>query len=478
MKAKAESSESRAPFSMLETRMWNDEKFVKLSRLPPSGQSLWIYLLSGPHTVQARMVPGVYVIGRAGIAEALHWSLEEFDACFAELAGRKMAVADWDAQILWLPNVLKRHLPRSPDNVRAWRTTWDLMPDCALKRKIHRAIKPLIARDEHFARAFDEALKPVPYGVATFRQNASYEPKATHKPTHNGTHVGTHKRTITAPMRVPMSDPSDHPKPTHDAPPAQKTGSRPSRIRACEEGGFKTLEKPKALKTTPNPLGNGATAPLNAHTPARVYGSETESPEASPDKARSEFASVLRISATKNQLDLLDDEKNSARKPAPDKDRASYGSDMGTDMGTDMGPAKGKAKSRKAASTKAPGPDTGPTWEAYSGEFFRRYGVQPVRNATVNAQMLHVVERIGMADAPAVARFYVAHNDGYYVRRSHAVGLLLQNAESLRTQWARQRPVTATEAAMIDRTATNANAFAPLIAEARERERNEAKHGN
>ncbi|OMR93345.1 hypothetical protein AQ733_10170 [Burkholderia pseudomallei] len=92
--------------------------------------------------------------------------------------------------------------------------------------------------------------------------------------------------------------------------------------------------------------------------------------------------------------------------------------------------------------------------------------------------MLHFVERVGVAEAPEIARFFVRHGNGYYVRRSHAVGLLLQDAESVRTQWATQRPMTATEAAMIDRTATNANAFAPLIAEARERERNEAEHGN
>ncbi|CAJ7031507.1 Replication protein 15 [Burkholderia pseudomallei] len=466
MKIKAQDGDARAPFSMLETRMWADEKFVKLSRFQPSGQALWVYLLTGPHTLQTRMVPGVYVIGRAAIAEALHWSLEEFDACFREIFGRKMAEADWDRQILWLPNVLKRHLPRSPDNVRAWRVGWDLIPDCALKRKIHRAIKPIIARNEHFARAFDEALKPVPHGFATDRKTCkkadpSEEPSANHK--------RTISRTMRRTIREPSADPSPEPNADHRRTIDDPSPNQIKDVR-CE---MKDKDNPKVKGV------NGAPAPLTPRVRVREREAEPERPKAPPDKRPSEFASVRRFEAmAKNaptQGELLDDD---ARKPAPDKDRAEDGSADGSDMGSPMVVRKGRGKSRKAASEKAPGPDTAPTWAAYSEAYVARYGVEPIRNAIVNSQMLHFVERVGVAEAPEIARFFVRHGNGYYVRRSHAVGLLLQDAESVRTQWATQRPMTATEAAMIDRTATNANAFAPLIAEARERERNEAEHGN
>lgn len=470
MKNKAEDGESRTPFSMLETRVWTDEKFVKLSRIPPCGQGLWLYLLTGPHTAQTRTVPGVYVVSRAAIAEALQWQNDEFDAVFSPIFRHKMAIADWEHQILWLPNALRRHMPRSPHNVLSWRAGWDLIPECPLKRRIYDAIKPLIfARGEAFAKAFNDAIKPVAHRVAgNGARRASRQPSAQLR----SNHLPADGAVDEAKNRGPSRDLRSNHKP--------KDGRTIGRKKV---GPYTDVDIDK--DKTPNPKSvNGATAPLapRERAPRRVCENDAE-PEAPPDKALSEFASVRRFAAlAKNaptQGDLLDDD---ARKPAPDKDSANHDPDYGRTMSGDMvepsPPVRAGRRSRKATPDKAPGPDTGPTWAQYTEAFFARYGVNPIRNAPVNSQMQHFVERIGQAEAPAVARFYVEHNNGYYVRRSHAVGDLLHDAESLRTQWARRRPVTSTEAAMTDRTATNANAFAPLIAEARERERREAEHGN
>jgi hypothetical protein len=57
----------------------------------------------------------------------------------------------------------------------------------------------------------------------------------------------------------------------------------------------------------------------------------------------------------------------------------------------------------------------------------------------------------------------------------HSVDLLLRDAETLRTQWATKRQVTSTQALQADRTQTTANAFAPLLAEARANQ--ETTHG-
>lgn len=81
-------------------------------------------------------------------------------------------------------------------------------------------------------------------------------------------------------------------------------------------------------------------------------------------------------------------------------------------------------------------PATGPTWDAYAAAYQGRYGVLPVRNATVNTQLANLVKRIGAEDAPQVAAFYVGHNSPFYVRRGHVVGALLADAEKLRTEWA------------------------------------------
>ena len=463
--------EARAPFKMIETRIWTDEKFVKLSRVRPSGQSLFLYLLSGPHTLQPRMVPGVFHASRAALAEALDWSIDEFDACFAEISRMKMASADWEHQLLWLPNVLKRAIPRSPSNVAGWRSGWDTLPDCELKRRIHRSIEPTIkGLGEQFACAFDVALRPVA-GVSTKQTKVK---KGGNQGGASAPGRATHQRKEGPPMTTDKPQPSE--KEFRPIPSAKGEPSAAGR-------GDQILDK--RYKNQPNVKGvNGATAPLPTRAHVRESGAEPETPESPPDKAHSEFASVARFNASTHdehlQGDLLDDDEG---KPLSHKACCTHpdadGQTIPHEMPSPTDAPKGGRKQRKAAPAKAHGPDTGPTWAAYADAFLQRYGVEPVRNATVNAQMLHFVERIGAAAAPDVARFYVAScSSAFHIKRCHAVGVLLTDAESLHTQWATHRPVTATEAAMADRTATNANAFGPLIAEARERERHEASNGD
>jgi len=111
------------------------------------------------------------------------------------------------------------------------------------------------------------------------------------------------------------------------------------------------------------------------------------------------------------------------------------------------------------------------TWERYAAAYKRRYNVDPVRNAQTNGQLANLVARLGKDEAPAVAEFYVQHNNRLYVAALHTVMLLLRDAESLRTQWARGQAVTSIEAAQVERTQANSNAFAPMLAEAQQRER-------
>ena len=129
--------------------------------------------------------------------------------------------------------------------------------------------------------------------------------------------------------------------------------------------------------------------------------------------------------------------------------------------GTDIAP--GSSPRTRAA-------PTGETWKAYADAYQDRYGTPPVRNAKVNGQLAQLVARLGADEAPAVARFYLGHQSGLYVSSMHATDLLLRDAEKLRTEWATGRKVTRTSAMMADRTQTNHDAFAPMLAEARARE--------
>lgn len=104
------------------------------------------------------------------------------------------------------------------------------------------------------------------------------------------------------------------------------------------------------------------------------------------------------------------------------------------------------------------------TWIAYATAYFDRYGTEPVRNAKVSSNVKQFVQRVGFADSPLVAAWFVQHQDAYYVRRMHDVGALLADGEKLRTQWATGHRMTATAAMQADRTASNLDASKEALA--------------
>jgi hypothetical protein len=80
-------------------------------------------------------------------------------------------------------------------------------------------------------------------------------------------------------------------------------------------------------------------------------------------------------------------------------------------------------------------------WDSYRSSYKNRYGVEPVRNATINAQVSQLAKRLGK-EAVEIVSFYLKHSDGFYVSKCHPVGLCLRDAESLRTQWLRGKAIT------------------------------------
>jgi len=130
-------------YRKVELQMWGDKKFQALSPLPPSGQGLWVYLLTGPST---SLVPGLLPVGRAAMAEELGWPLEAFDEAFGEVFRLGMVQADWKARLVWLPNALRdSNKPENPNVAVAWRTAFDLLPECELKTAAGDAIRTFLA---------------------------------------------------------------------------------------------------------------------------------------------------------------------------------------------------------------------------------------------------------------------------------------------------------------------------------------------
>ena len=141
-------------------KMWGDEKFSTLSALPPSGQSLWLFLLIYP---AQDGIPGVYRAGRASMAETLGWEVSEFDACFNEIARQGMVKADWKSKLVWLPNAARFNPPESPNVVVWWSKAWPEIPECPLKEEIYSTLRKHVCEtgDSH-CKAFDEHFpKPV-----------------------------------------------------------------------------------------------------------------------------------------------------------------------------------------------------------------------------------------------------------------------------------------------------------------------------
>lgn len=147
-------------YRKVEIRTWGDAKFRALSPLPPCGQGLWLFLITGPHTGP---IPGLFRAGRAAMAEELGWDLEAFDKAFGEAFGQGMVKADFKARVMWVPNGIRHNKPESPNVVRSWAAEFDLIPECPLKREACEALRASIyALGEGYARAFDEAFgKPI-----------------------------------------------------------------------------------------------------------------------------------------------------------------------------------------------------------------------------------------------------------------------------------------------------------------------------
>jgi hypothetical protein len=148
-------------YRKVEVRTWGDAKFRELSPIPPCGQGLWLFLITGPHTGP---IPGLFRAGRAAMAEELGWEIEAFDKAFGEAFRQGMVQADFKARVMWVPNAIKHNKPESPNVVRSWASEFDLIPECDLKWLAFESLKSSIhALGEPFGKAFEETF-PKPSG--------------------------------------------------------------------------------------------------------------------------------------------------------------------------------------------------------------------------------------------------------------------------------------------------------------------------
>ena len=138
----------------ISVKVWDDEVFGTLSKPQPNAQTLWLRLLCGPETTP---IPGVLRAGRASLAEAMDWSVDDIDRCWNEIASAGIAVSDWKARLIFLPNAFKHRGPKGIPDVRGWRRVYNELPDCALKTTIGEAISAALSLSHKKIRAAWEA---------------------------------------------------------------------------------------------------------------------------------------------------------------------------------------------------------------------------------------------------------------------------------------------------------------------------------
>lgn len=180
-----------ATYSKIYRKIWLDAKFRALS---DDGKMLFLFLLTCP---DSGTMPGLLRMGKAGLAESLDWSQDRlakalpevfpkalpkaFAKGFPEAFRGALAVADWEARLVYLPNALRYNLPQSPNVVRSWSDQWDALPECELKDVAYEAyFEAMKALGEAFAKAFREALakpfgKPSPKPLANQEQEQEQE---------------------------------------------------------------------------------------------------------------------------------------------------------------------------------------------------------------------------------------------------------------------------------------------------------------
>lgn len=118
---------------------------------------------------------------------------------------------------------------------------------------------------------------------------------------------------------------------------------------------------------------------------------------------------------------------------------------------------------KESVDPEGPSP-TALTWRSYRDAYKEKYREAPVYNAKTGGQLRSFVSRVSSEEAPLIARFYLSHSDQFYVKSMHPVGMLLRDAEKLRTEWATGRKMTGAQAKHAEQKDANVEAMKSYLA--------------
>lgn len=178
--------------------------------------------------------------------------------------------------------------------------------------------------------------------------------------------------------------------------------------------------------------------------------------------------------SNKSKKSLEKDSKQTATKEEANnnqtatKQQASYSSSISSsssfsnskkekELNTSEVPKKPKADPDKSGSVVSK------PWlifKSYSDAFEARYKHKPIQNPRQMGLCKQVSARLGDL-AEDVVRFYLSHNDGFYLKAQHPLSLLVRDCEGLAVQMQRGRAVTSVDVRAFERS----NQYDSLIAE-------------
>lgn len=139
-------------FRKIDPRIWNDAGFRQLS---DQGKLAFFFLITHPNMTSL----GAMRATPEGLAAELGWSAEAFREAFGEAFQQGMVEEDGKAHLIALPNFIRYNAPESPNVVKAWAGSVDLLPECGLKdHTLQRAKAFAEGMSEAFAEAFAKAM--------------------------------------------------------------------------------------------------------------------------------------------------------------------------------------------------------------------------------------------------------------------------------------------------------------------------------
>ena len=144
-------------YSKVTRRIWGDAKFKALTE---GAKLLFFRLLTAP---ESTTIPGVVLVRKSALAEDMGWTVETVSKRFGELFRNGMAMVDWDAGLVWLPNAITHNSPENPNMVKGWAAPWKELPDSGLISVIHQGLSEhMETLSEPFRNGFETVSKRLP----------------------------------------------------------------------------------------------------------------------------------------------------------------------------------------------------------------------------------------------------------------------------------------------------------------------------